>query len=330
MLTYTGALAMSNGQKCAGKMRKTAEMACGYNPDTEIPDLAGKVILITGGTNGIGKTAVQELAKHKPAHIYFTGRNQQAADELIAALPSGSSAATFLACDMTSLESIRQAAAAFSSPRLDVFIANAGVMATAPGLTADGYENQFGVNHVGNTALLLRLLPVLRATARLPGADVRFVSLTSLGYRAHPPGGIEFDTLRTTQEDFVMGTWARYGQAKLASILVVREMARRFPDITSVCVHPGVVKTQLVTELAFWQKMLVYVTNPAGLMTPRQGCYNTVWAATGQDVKETLANSKVAFFEPVKKVNGGDAKCWDDELAKKLWEWTENEVGVKA
>lgn len=231
---------------------------------------------------------------------------------------------------MTSLDSIRQAAEAFSSPRLDVFVANAGVMATDPGLTQDGYENQFGINHIGNTALLLRLLPVMQATAKMPGADVRFLALTSLGYRMHPPAGVEFATLRTTQEEFAMGTWSRYGQAKLANILTVREMARRFPEMTSVCVHPGVVKTGLVTELGFWHKMLVYVTNPTGLVSPRQGCFNTVWAATGKDVKERLGKEKVAFFEPVGKANEGDAKCWDEELAKTLWEWTENEVGVKA
>ena len=76
--------------------------------------------------------------------------------------------------------------------------------------------------------------------------------------------------------------------------------------------------------------MLVYVTNPGGLMTPRQGCYNTVWAATGEDVKEAVAKGDAAFFEPVKKANAGDAKCWDEELATKLWEWTEEAVGVKA
>ncbi|EJP71034.1 oxidoreductase, short-chain dehydrogenase/reductase family [Beauveria bassiana ARSEF 2860] len=310
----------------------------GYNPDTEIPDLAGKVFLITGGTNGIGKTAVQELAKHNPAHIYFTGRNQQAADALLASLPAGA-AATFMPCDMASLASIRQAAASFTSPRLDVFIANAGVMATPPGLTQDGYEYQFGVNHVGNMALLLRLLPVMRATAAAQAsssgdssssADVRFVALTSLGYRAHPPAGVELASVRTTQEGFSMGTWARYGQSKLANILTARELARRCPEITCVCVHPGVVKTGLVTELGYWEKMLVYVTNPDGLMTPRQGCYNTVWAATGRGVREAVAEGKVAFFEPVRTPNEGDAKCWDDELAKELWEWTEREVGVRA
>ena len=229
---------------------------------------------------------------------------------------------------MLSLESVRVAAASFGHARLDVFIANAGVMALGPGLTADGYEQQFGVNHLGNAALLLRLLPLMRRTAQLPDADVRFVSLTSTGYRAHPPQGIEMATLRTTQEAFAMGAWSRYGQSKLANILMARELSRRCPEIMSVCVHPGAVKTRLVTELAFWDKMLVYVSNPAGLVSPRQGCYNTVWAGTGLDVRERMAGGRVAFFEPMKRPNGGDEVCWDDELARELWDWTEEQVGV--
>lgn len=100
------------------------------------------------------------------------------------------------------------------------------------------------------------------------------------------------------------------------------------PGIMSVCVHPGVVRTRLVTELAFWDKMLVYVSNPAGLVSPRQGGYNTVWAATGLDVRERMAGGRVAFFEPVKRPNGGDEVCWDDELARELWDWTEEQVGI--
>lgn len=268
---------------------------------------------------------MQELAKHNPGHIYFTGRSQSAADALLASLPAGVRA-TFIPCDLGSLASVRQAAAAFGSGRLDVLVANAGVMATGPGLTADGYEHQFGVNHVGNTALLLRLLPSLRATR-----GARFVAVTSLAYAAHPPAGVDLATVRTTQAGrFAAGTWARYGQSKLAGILTARELARRCPAVTSVCVHPGVVKTGLVTGLGFWERMLVYVTNPGGLMTARQGCYNTVWAATGTDVAEAAAMDGVAFFEPVRVPNAGDARCWDDELARELWEWTEREVGVKA
>lgn len=248
---------------------------------------------------------------------------------MLAALPPGVKA-TFLACDLGSLASIRAAAERFADARLDVFIANAGVMAVDAGLTADGYEVQFGTNHVGNAALLLRLLPVMRRTAAQPGADVRFVALTSLGYRGHPGEGIRFATLRTPQEDMPLGTWGRYGQSKLANVAFAMELARREPAITSVAVHPGVVRTELVTELGFWKRALVYVTNPLGLMTPEQGGCNTAWAAAAPGVRAEVAKGKAALFEPVGKAHAGDAACWDEKLAKELWEWTEKEVGVKA
>jgi NAD(P)-dependent dehydrogenase (short-subunit alcohol dehydrogenase family) len=257
---------------------------------------------------------------------------------------------------MADLASVRAAADTFLSQqtRLDILIANAGVMALPPGLTSDGYEIQFGINHLANTALLLHLLPLLSQTADSSNgadedadadADVRFVALTSPGYKAHSASGIDFDSLRTTQEGLQpMGTWTRYAQSKLANILTAHELGRRFPKITSVAVHPGVVKTGLVTELGFWQRLLVYVTNPGGMISARQGCFNTLWAATGRDVRERMAGSKekrcavtglvcakaggrAALFEPVGVPNVGDDMCWDEELARKLWEWTEKQVG---
>ncbi len=252
---------------------------------------------------------------------------------------------------MTNLSSVRAAAETFlaQQSRLDILIANAGVMALPPGLTSDGYELQFGINHLANTALLLHLLPTLSQTADSDeNADVRFVALTSLGYKAHSVSGIDFGSLRSTQENLEpMGTWSRYAQSKLANILTAHELGRRFPKITSVAVHPGVVKTGLVTELGFWQRLLVYVTNPGGMISARQGCFNTLWAATGRDVRERMAGSKekrcavtgfvcakaggrAALFEPVGVPNVGDEMCWDEELSRTLWEWTEKQVGVLA
>jgi NAD(P)-dependent dehydrogenase (short-subunit alcohol dehydrogenase family) len=246
---------------------------------------------------------------------------------------------------MTSLASVRRAASAFDAHRLDVFVANAGVMAQPPGQTQDGYETQFGVNHVGNAALLLRLLPVMLRTKQVAQeqdpeaeADVRFVSVTSLGYRGHPAEGIDFASLTTDGAGVRFGTWGRYAQAKLANIIMAHELARRYPEITALSVHPGVVRTELVTNLGWLHRALVVVTNPR-LMTPRQGCYNTVWAATARDVPDKVrrhagssaeAAAAAAFWEPVGKMNKGDDKCWDEDLARKLWEWTEEHVGVKA
>lgn len=300
----------------------------GYNPSTDMGDLSSKVILITGGTNGIGKMAVLEFAQHNPGHIYFTGRNEAAAQEVISQCPGAN--VSFIPCDLTDLASVHAAADSFTSSRLDIFIANAGIMAGPPGLTKDGYEVQFGINHIGNTALLMRLLPIMEKTTELPDTDVRFVSLTSLGYKMHPSAGIEFNTLKSTQEHMLLGAYGRYGQSKLANVLTAREVRRRYPKIASVAIHPGVVKTELVTKLGFVQKAMVYVTNPGGLMSPRQGCYNTLWAATSDEMRTKMEKGNVAVFEPVGKATCGTAKCWDNELAQKLWDWTEKEVGIKS
>ncbi|KAF4462310.1 alcohol dehydrogenase Bli-4 [Fusarium albosuccineum] len=303
---------------------------CGFDPEKDLGDLSGKVILVTGGTAGLGKSAILTLAAHKPSHIYFTGRSASSATSLIeelASLPSPIQA-TFLECDLTSLASIRAAANKFKHDRLDVFIANAGIMAVDAGLTKDGIEMQFGVNHLGNAALVMHLLPTMLKTAALPNADVRYVALTSLGYRGHPKGGVDFATIRTTQEHLAYGTWGRYGQSKLANIVFARELHRRHPSITSVVVHPGVIATGLVTELSFWKRMLVYVTNPMGMMTVEQGGYNTAWAAAGKDVKERVEGEKdeIALYLPVGKADKGDATCFDEGVGRELWEWTVKEV----
>uniref|UniRef100_A0A0D2XJG0 Oxidoreductase n=1 Tax=Fusarium oxysporum (strain Fo5176) TaxID=660025 RepID=A0A0D2XJG0_FUSOF len=142
----------------------------GFNPETNIPSLTGKVILITGGTSGLGRSAILTLASHNPSHIYFTGRSSTSASSLISTISPVP--ATFLECDLTSIASMRSVAKQFTHDRLDVFIANAGVMAV-DGLTQDGLELQFGVNHVGNATLLMALLPIMQKTAE-KGGEVRF------------------------------------------------------------------------------------------------------------------------------------------------------------
>ncbi|KAH0489454.1 hypothetical protein TgHK011_009883 [Trichoderma gracile] len=288
------------------------------------------------GTSGIGKQTILELAKHSPSHIYFTGRNTLSASQVTPQSNLSPSNITFIPCDLASLESIRQAATThFKHDRLDIFIANAGILAVPPALTKDGYEIQFGTNHLGNATLLLRLLPVMLRTAReVPNADVRFVAVTSLGYFTHPLNGIDFAGLKTKQENLLLGKWARYGQSKLANVLFARELGRRFPQITSVAVHPGVVKTEMITGLGLVDRVLTWGMSPLGMLTPREGAYNTLWAATAADVKERMGmdddgGEKVVLFEPVGRPHAGNAKCRSDELAGRLWEWTVAEVGVE-
>lgn len=116
-------------------------------------------------------------------------------------------------------------------------------MATPPALTQDGYEMQFGVNYLAHALLVKLFLPVLLETAKLPDADVRVVVLTSLGYRMASKAGVDFRNVWTKQDRGPGVPWVRYGQSKTAGSLLVVELARRYPPITSTAVHPGVINT---------------------------------------------------------------------------------------
>ncbi|KAK7049277.1 hypothetical protein VNI00_005878 [Paramarasmius palmivorus] len=147
------------------------------HPEHEIPNLSGKVFFVTGGTAGIGKSTVSLLSKHQAEHIYFSGRNSQNAQAIIDEVNSQFPGVriTFIECDLASLQSVNNAASAFISlsSRLDVLICNAGVMALPSGLTKDGYEIQFGINHLGHALLIkLLLLTLLRSS------DARIVNLS--------------------------------------------------------------------------------------------------------------------------------------------------------
>lgn len=260
------------------------------------------------------------LAKHHPKEIYFSGRNAKKAAEVIAEIKAVVPTAnlTFIECDLASLASIKAGMQRFTSQRLDILICNAGIMAAPAGLTEDGYEVQFGTNHLGHALLIKFLLPTLLQTAAQPDADVRIVILTSLGFRGHPKGGIVFKEIRTRQEGF-FGPWIRYGQSKVANILYAAELARRYPNILSVSIHPGVVQTGLVGNLGLANKMLVYVTNVGRMLKPAEGAYNQLWAATSDRSK--MING--AFYEPVGVLsNKLDATSRSEKLAAELWDWT--------
>ena len=137
------------------------------------------------GTNGLGKQTILTLVKHSPEHIYFTGRNAKGAQDLIQDVKSVAPSVqlTFIRCDQLSLSSVEEAAKAFLSKTstLDVLICNAGVMATEAALTKEGYENQFGINHVAHALLVKLLLPTILKTGEQTG-DARILFLTSLGF----------------------------------------------------------------------------------------------------------------------------------------------------
>lgn len=277
----------------------------------------------SAGTAGIGKETLLALARHNPAQLYFTGRNAQAATSLITELnqirPSVN--VGFLQCDLADHESIVNAVRTnFASDRLDILIANAGVCAVHPAKTRDGHEVQFGTNHFGHSVLFKLLLPTMLRTTELPGTDVRLVFIASSLYSQAPRGGILFEDLHSTQEK--LGTWTRYAQSKLANILYAAEVARRYPKITAVSLHPGIVGTGLVEDLGLFSKALVYIGAGFRPKSPEDGARNGLWAAT-----TALKNIRSgAYYEPVGKEAKLSSTARDGDLAKKLWDWTEEQL----
>jgi NAD(P)-dependent dehydrogenase (short-subunit alcohol dehydrogenase family) len=259
----------------------------------------------------------------------MTGRNPQKCADAIAELKKLSPDAniTFLQADLTSLASVQNAAKEFlsKSQRLDILIANAGVMNVPAALTTDGYEIQFGTNHMGHALLMKLLLPTMLETAKEPNADVRIVSLTSEGFRF--ASKIDYAAAKTKMASALPGSgYLPYGQSKLANILYVKELARRYPSILSVVVHPGVVTTDLLTSRGLIERKFIEWTNwlqGEKILTPEEGAMNETWAAVGRG--EVMPKTG-EYYVPVGVVGKPTKASANAEMAKKLWEWTDEEL----
>ncbi|ERF73849.1 hypothetical protein EPUS_05554 [Endocarpon pusillum Z07020] len=302
-----------------------------FNPENSIRALAGKVILVTGGNNGLGRETTLQLAKHNPSKIYLTSRTQSKGEEAVKSIRKslGQSGTDLqnLSLDLASFSSIRSAVESVrsSTERLDILICNAGVMALPLGKTEQGHEIQFGTNHIGHHLLTKLLLPTLEKTAALPGSDVRVISISSVANNRAPA----METMLDNEKLSATSTWTRYGASKAANILFAAELARQYPAIKSVSVHPGIIKSGLwdttnkSNALIRWALMLI---GPLLFQPISTGAHNTIWAAAGAK-KEELQNG--AYYTPVGKVDGensGNKYAMDVEAGKTLWEWTEAEI----
>ncbi|KAK4233369.1 hypothetical protein C8A03DRAFT_48067 [Achaetomium macrosporum] len=286
-----------------------------FNAAKDIPPVTDKVILVTGGNVGLGKQAVLEYARQRPQLIWLAARSTE----------KGNAARRNRPSHLASFTSIKAAAATVlsTSTRLDILMLNAGIIAQPPGLTADGYELQFGTNHIGHALLTKLLLPLLIQTATTshpPKNDVRVVSLSSHGHVYSPKPGINFDTLKTPAED--LGSVGRYSQSKLANVLWARQLARVYPQLTVATVHPGMVNTQLVenaTGTPAFVRILVRVGRRL-FSEVEDGVKNQLWASVAAEVKSG------EYYEPVEVAGEESAFARDEGLRRRLWEWTEKEL----
>jgi NAD(P)-dependent dehydrogenase (short-subunit alcohol dehydrogenase family) len=301
-----------------------------FNPATDIPDLSGKVCLITGGNSGLGEAAVAALALHNPAKLYLAARSRTKANAAISRIRASSAAAhsaniEFLQLDLASFESVKAAATRVNNEadRLDVLQLNAGIGMVPPSTTEEGYEVQFGTNYLGHALLTQLLMSKLLSTATLPNADVRIVSLSSTTHKiTAPKAGILFDDLKTDSKGH--GGAELYAQSKLAMALLAYELAKRYPEITSVSLHPGAIKTPAwsgeknVNWILFYLilKPLVAVRG----VSPEEGAKAQLWCSFSKDVKSG------SYYEKGGVAGKEGPLARDDQLSEKLWKWTEQEL----
>jgi retinol dehydrogenase-12 len=232
---------------------------------------------------------------------------------------------TFIQCDLASLESVQKAAKEFvaKEKRLDLLYANAGIMATPPGQTKEGYEIQFGTNHVGHALLIKLLLPTLLKTAEEPNSDVRIIILSSAAHAWPAKNGVSFPELKSLMTNTT--TWGRYGQSKLANLMYASQLAKHYPSIKTVSIHPGVVSTNLMGPTVANSVLMKWANNivsPLFMVKTLQGTWNQLWAGTVK--KEELISGE--YYHPVGALGGRSTISKDEKLQEELWEWTQKEL----
>ncbi|HTQ16842.1 SDR family NAD(P)-dependent oxidoreductase [Mycobacterium sp.] len=291
----------------------------------DIPDQSGRVAVITGANTGLGYETAAALAEHG-AHVVLAVRNLDKGKDAAAAITAKSPGAdvALQELDLTSLESVRTAADQLRADHdhIDLLINNAGVMWTPKSTTKDGFELQFGTNHLGHfafTGLLLdRLLPV---------AGSRVVTVSSVGHRIR--ADIHFDDLQWERS---YNRVAAYGQAKLANLLFTYELQRRLaPRGTTIAAaaHPGGSRTELMRNLPSVVARASVVIEPL-LQDAAMGALPTLRAATDPQVLGGQYYGPDGFGQQrgYPKVVGSSAKSHDVDVQRRLWAVSEKLTGV--
>jgi NAD(P)-dependent dehydrogenase (short-subunit alcohol dehydrogenase family) len=284
----------------------------------DLTDQSGKTVIVTGANSGLGKVTASELAR-VGAHVVLACRNTEAGEKAAAGM-SGDVEVRKL--DLADLDSVRAFAASTTGP-VDILINNAGVMAVPNGKTAQGFEMQFGTNHLGHFALTGLLLDRLKESAS--------PRVTVLSSTAHRMGAINFDDLQSEKS---YGRWKAYGQSKLANLMYAYEFARRAKaagsPIVVTAAHPGYAATELQGKTESFMDRVMAVGNALMAQSAEAGAWPTLLAATG-DVPSGSYVGPSGFMQQrgKAKVVSSTPASKDEAVAKRLWEVSEELTGVK-
>ncbi|MFI1048552.1 oxidoreductase [Streptomyces griseoruber] len=285
----------------------------------DIPDLAGRTVIVTGANSGIGFTATQALAR-AGAHVVLAVRDPERG-RAAAARVSGSTEVRRL--DLADLSSVREFAADWAGAPLHTLINNAGVMMLPRESTADGFERQFGTNHLGHFALTNLLLPAVTD---------RVVTVSS---GAHRWGGavIDFDDPNLTAS---YTPQRAYAQSKLANLLFTLELQRRLAgsgsSVRALAAHPGYSATNLQSHAASpLARVFMRVGNALFAQDDRAGALPTLYAAT-QDLPGAsyVGPDGLGEMRGAPTLVGRSAAAGDVEAARRLWTLSEELTGVRS
>ncbi len=282
------------------------------------PAMAGKTVLVTGATAGIGEVAAVELAR-RGASVIVVGRDPKKLDATVARVrkETGKDAADAFLADLTAQSQVRRLAEQVRSrhPRLDVLLNNAGAIFSKRSETADGIERTFALNHLAYFLLTNLLLDNLKAAGH-----ARVVNVSSMAHQS-VPGGINFDDIEGKVK---YSGWTAYAQSKLANILFSNELARRLEGtgVTSNALHPGIVSTDFTAGNGAMGWVYRRLYSVIGISS-ETGAKTSIHLAASPEV-EGVTGGYFAKSKPAKTAKPAQ----DREAARRLWELSERMTGA--
>jgi NAD(P)-dependent dehydrogenase (short-subunit alcohol dehydrogenase family) len=290
----------------------------------DIPDQSGRRVVVTGANSGLGSATARELAR-AGASVVIACRNVAKGEGMASGMPGEVEVREL---DLADLGSVRAFAQRFAGEhgRLDVLINNAGVMAPPRRLTKDGFESQFGTNHLGHFALTgLLLAPLLAAPAP------RVVTVSA---GLHRIGTIKFDDL---QGEHGYNNWRSYGQSKLANLMFCFELQRRAraadAKLLSLAAHPGYAATnlQFAGPAAWYERAVMTLSNNVIAQSAEMGALPTLYAATYPDLPGGSFVGPDGFMEGRghPHIVTAAGKAYDEQAWRRLWEVSEELTGVR-
>jgi NAD(P)-dependent dehydrogenase (short-subunit alcohol dehydrogenase family) len=282
----------------------------------DIPDLTGRRAIVTGANSGIGRCAAQALAG-AGAQVTLAVRNVQKGNEAAASMQGH---AEVRQLDLADLSSVREFAAAWQG-EIYLLINNAGIMIPPLSRTADGFEMQFGTNHLGHFALTNLLLPQVSG---------RVVTVSS---GMHSVGRIDFEDLNWERKRY--RRWPAYGQSKLANLMFSSELQRRLSvagsDVISTAAHPGYAATNLQSHSGsrLTELMMGKIANRLFAQDQEAGALPTLYAAVAEVPGAAYAGpSGFKELRGAPQLVGRSKRAFDEEVGKRLWSVSEELTGV--